>query len=175
MVYLSVELKKQNMLLTAAVLSGVTPEGVTYWDSADQTDNVIRAVDWFNVMAYDGGDGNKHSTYDFAVLCGKYRKDTRKMPADKNVLGVPFYGRPSWASYAAILLSSPNAYNTYISMINGMEAHYNGISTIQKKTQYALENLGGIMIWELNQNTTDSSKSFPFIRRCSLLYRRVSQ
>lgn len=158
-VYLSTELKKQNMLLTAAVLSGVTPEGVIYWDSAAQTDKVMSAVDWFNVMAYDGGDGDRHSTYDFAVLCGKYWKDTRKMPADKVVLGVPFYGRPSWASYAAILQANPNAYNTDISMINGMQAHYNGIPTIQKKTQYALENLGGVMIWELSQDTTDSGKS----------------
>ncbi len=159
MVYLSTELKKQNMLLTAAVLSGVTPEGIIYWDSAAQTDKVMSAVNWFNVMAYDGGDGERHSTYDFAVLCGKYWKDTRKMPADKIVLGVPFYGRPSWASYAAILQANPNAYNTDISMINGMQAHYNGIPTIQKKTQYALENLGGIMIWELSQDTTDSGKS----------------
>lgn len=159
MVYLSTELKKQNMLLTAAVLSGVTPEGIIYWDSAAQTDKVMSAVNWFNVMAYDGGDGERHSTYDFAVLCGKYWKDTRKMPADKAVLGVPFYGRPSWASYAAILQANPNAYNTDISMINGMQAHYNGIPTIQKKTQYALENLGGIMIWELSQDTTDSDKS----------------
>lgn len=147
------------MLLTAAVLSGVTPEGVIYWDSAAQTDKVMSAVDWFNIMAYDGGDGDRHSTYDFAVLCGKYWKDTRKMPADKVVLGVPFYGRPSWASYAAILQANPNAYNTDISMINGMQAHYNGIPTIQKKTQYALENLGGVMIWELSQDTTDSGKS----------------
>lgn len=159
MLYLSTELKKQNMLLTSAVLSGVTPEGVVYWDSAAHTDAVINAVDWFNVMAYDGGDGDRHSSYNFAVLCGKYWKETRGMPAQKVVLGVPFYGRPSWASYAAILQANPNAYNTDISMINGMEAHYNGIPTIQKKTQYALEQLGGIMIWELTQDTTDSSKS----------------
>ncbi|MGZ7442202.1 glycosyl hydrolase family 18 protein [Paenibacillus sp. TH7-28] len=159
MVYLSKELKKQNMLLTSAVISGVTPEGVIYWDAAAHTDKVINAVDWFNVMAYDGGDGNRHSTYDFAVLSGKYWKETRKMPAEKVVLGVPFYGRPSWATYAAILQANPNAYNTDVSMINGMEAYYNGIPTIKKKTQFALEQLGGIMAWELTQDTTDTSKS----------------
>lgn len=159
MVYLKGELKKNNMLLTAAVLSGVTPEGVVYWDSAAQTDGVINAVDWFNVMAYDGGDGDRHSTYEFAVLSANYWKNTRNMPAEKVVLGVPFYGRPSWASYAAILSANPNAYNTDISMINGMQAYYNGIPTIKAKTQWACDNVGGIMIWELSQDTTDISKS----------------
>lgn len=159
MVYLKGELKKNNMLLTAAVLSGVTPEGVVYWDSAAQTDGVINAVDWFNVMAYDGGDGDRHSTYEFAVLSANYWKNTRHMPAEKVVLGVPFYGRPSWASYSAILAANPNAYNTDISMINGMQAYYNGIPTIKAKTQWACDNVGGIMIWELSQDTTDLSKS----------------
>lgn len=159
MVYLKGELKKSNMLLTAAVLSGVTPEGVIYWDSAAQTDTVINTVDWFNVMAYDGGDGIRHSTYDFAVLSANYWKNTRHMPAEKVVLGVPFYGRPSWASYAEILAANPNAYNTDISVINGMEAYYNGIPTIKAKTQWACDNVGGIMIWELSQDTTDLSKS----------------
>ncbi len=159
MVYLSTQLKKDNLLLTAAVLSGVTPDGVIYWDSAAHTDTVINSVDWFNVMAYDGGDGNRHSTYEFAVMCAKYWRDTRHMPANKVVLGVPFYGRPSWASYAAILQANPNAYNTDVSMINGMEAHYNGIPTIQAKTQWACDNIGGIMIWELSQDTTDLNKS----------------
>lgn len=159
MVYLSGELHRNNMLLTAAVLSGVTPDGVVYWDSAAQTDTVISVVDWFNVMAYDGGDGARHSSYDFAINCAKYWRDTRHMPAQKVVLGVPFYGRPSWASYAAILQANPNAYNTDVSMINGVEAYYNGIPTIKAKTQWACDNVGGIMMWELSQDTTDINKS----------------
>lgn len=159
MVYLSNQLHRDGMLLTSAVLSGVTPEGVVYWDSAAHTDAVINAVDWFNVMAYDGGDGDRHSSYDFAINCAKYWRDTRSMPAHKVVLGVPFYGRPSWASYEAILQANPNAYNTDVSMINGMQAYYNGIPTITAKTQWACDNIGGIMIWELSQDTTDISKS----------------
>jgi GH18 family chitinase/chitodextrinase len=159
MVYLSGKLKQNNMLLTAAVLSGVTPQGVIYWDAQAQTDKVISVVDWFNVMAYDGGDGPLHSSYDFAVNCGKYWINTRKMPSQKVVLGVPFYGRPSWASYADILASNPNAYSLDVSMINGMQAYYNGIPTITAKTEWACENAGGIMMWELSQDTTDSDKS----------------
>jgi len=159
MVYLSNELHREGMLLTSAVLSGVTPEGIVYWDAAAHTDAVINAVDWFNVMAYDGGDGERHSGYDFAINSAKYWRDTRNMPAHKVVLGVPFYGRPSWATYEEILQANPNAYNTDVSMINGMQAHYNGIPTITAKTSWACDNIGGIMIWELSQDTTDLSKS----------------
>lgn len=133
--------------------------GVVYWDAAAHTDVVINAVDWFNVMAYDGGDGDRHSGYDFAINCAKYWRDTRSMPAHKVVLGVPFYGRPSWATYEEILQANPNAYNTDVSMINGMQAHYNGIPTITAKTEWACDNIGGIMMWELSQDTTDMSKS----------------
>ncbi len=37
--------------------------------------------------------------------------------------------------------------------------HYNGVDTIARKTRYAGENLGGIMIWELTQDTSDPEKS----------------
>lgn len=109
-------------------------------------------------MAYDGGDGELHSSYDFAVASAQYWTDTRGMDPEKVVLGVPFYGRPA-ASYADILAANPDAYNTDVSTINGMETYYNGIPTITAKTQWACENVGGIMIWQISQDTTDLDKS----------------
>ena len=81
------------------------------------------------------------------------------MPAGKVVLGVPFYGRPGWAGYGDILAADPDAGNKDHAMVSGMDVWYNGISTIEKKTAYARDNLGGIMIWELTQDTDDSGKS----------------
>ena len=159
MTLLSAELKKQGKLLTAAVLSGVTADGNVYYDAAAHKDEVIQCVDWFNVMAYDGGDGERHSSYDFAVNCGNYWKNTRKMPAEKVVLGVPFYARPSWAAYDDILKADSSADSKDVAVYQGMEAHYNGVPTIQKKTQWALENAGGVMIWEVTQDTADRNKS----------------
>ena len=40
-----------------------------------------------------------------------------------------------------------------------MEVYYNGVDTIVEKAQYAKENLGGIMIWELTQDTSDPDRS----------------
>lgn len=159
MVYLAEKLHAKDKVLTSAVLSGVTADGLVYYDSAAHTDTVLNAVDWINVMAYDGGDGDRHSSYDFAVNCGKYWKDTRKMDASKVVLGVPFYGRPSWASYEEFLAADAKAAESDVTNYNGMEAHYNGPQTIRKKTDFALENLGGVMIWEITHDTTDLKKS----------------
>lgn len=159
MVYLSEQLHKEGKILTSAVLSGATPDGNVYYDAAAHSDKVLEAVDWLNVMAYDGGDGERHSSYQFAVDSANYWHKTRNMPAHKVVLGMPFYGRPSWQTYEAILEANPDAYKTDISMINGMEAHYNGVDTIKKKTEFAKENIGGVMIWELSQDTTDKKKS----------------
>ena len=158
MLALSERLHDQGKLLTAAVLSGATADGNIYYDAA-HTNAVLNAVDFINVMAYDGGDGERHSSYQLAMDCGTYWKETRGLPAHKVVLGVPFYARPGWAGYGTILASGPEAYSRDHVSYNGMEVYYNGIDTIGAKTRYAKENLGGIMIWELTQDTTDNSKS----------------
>lgn len=159
MVYLGKRLHKKNKLLTSAVLSGATADGNIYYDAQAHSNKVLKAVDWIHVMAYDGGDGERHSSYKFAVNSGKYWKNTRKLPAEKVVLGVPFYGRPSWASYEDILKADRDAWKKDVSNYNGMEVWYNGAATIKKKTRYAYNNLGGVMIWELTQDTEVKSKS----------------
>lgn len=159
MVYLADQLHAKSKILTSAVLSGVTADGLVYYDSAAHTNTVLNVVDWLNVMAYDGGDGERHSGYDFAVNCGTYWSKTRKLDPSKVVLGVPFYGRPSWASYEDFLKANPDAANGDVTTFNGMEAHYNGPATIRKKTDYALGNLGGVMIWEITHDTLDQDKS----------------
>lgn len=159
MLLLEKQLHEKGKLLTAAVLSGATPDGTVYYDAAAHSDIVLNAVDWIHVMAYDGGDGERHSSYEFAENCGTYWKEVRNLPSYKVVLGVPFYGRPSWASYEDILAVNPEADKTDMTSIYGMEAWYNGKSTIQKKTRYAMEHLGGIMVWEVTQDTTEKEKS----------------
>lgn len=158
MLTLASRLHSENKLLTSAVLSGATPDGNVYYDAAAHSSKVLAAVDWINVMAYDGGDGERHSSYEFAVACGKYWSETRGMPKERVVLGVPFYGRPSWASYDDILKADSTAWQKDTAQINGMNASYNGIDTIKKKAEYA-KHLGGIMIWEITQDTASYEKS----------------
>src|SRR5262249_18871525 len=108
-------------------------------------------------MAYDH-QGERHSTNEQAV------KDVETMtkkgaPKEKLVLGMPFYGRDmkNWnreASYAEI--SRKNQLKPDTDEAGGF--YFNGITTIQNKTKYALDQrLAGVMIWELGQDTSDES------------------
>lgn len=159
MLDLAQRLHEEGLLLTSAVLSGATADGNIYYDAAAHTNAVLGAVDWINVMAYDGGDGERHSSYEFAVNSAEYWKETRGMEGSRIVLGVPFYSRPGWMSYDAVLAADGNAWEKDAADANGMEVWYNGIPTIQKKTEYAAEELGGIMVWEITQDTGQTEYS----------------
>jgi len=121
-------------------------------------------VDRIHIMSYDRGP--QHSTYEQAVQDLQTFLDAG-LPREKLILGVPFYGRE---------MASPHNESTYAEIIeqyhpsptmdkvNGI--YFNGLATIQKKTCLALnENIGGIMIWELGQDTTDNTSLLQAIQR----------
>ncbi|TGE26929.1 carbohydrate-binding protein [Hymenobacter metallicola] len=138
---LSTEMHNRGKLLTAAVVGT---------NGASILNSVFTSVDFLNLMAYDFNNFD-HSTYDYAVQSINYWKG-RGLPANKTVLGVPFYGRPTWESYAQLLArgASPNA-----DVFNGVG--YNGIPTIKSKTNLAFDQGSGIMIWELSQDATGAN------------------
>ncbi len=111
---------------------------------------VFQYVDFVNIMAYDG-TGSNHSTYQFAVNALNLYK-SKGCPASKCVVGVPAYARPSWRSYADLIASGASANSDFF---NG--DGYNGIPTIKQKTQMAIANAGGIMMWALAQDATGSN------------------
>jgi GH18 family chitinase len=140
---LGVALHGRGKLLTAAVLA-VGGEGIPASSFSD--------VDFLNIMAYDSG--YPHSTYDLAVQSLNYWLG-RGLPKAKAVLGVPFYGRsPSGAyTYAQLVAQDPQA--PYKDNVG--DVYYNGISTIQSKSRLALQQGGGVMIWEITQDTTNAT------------------
>ena len=150
--YLKQGLTSRGKSLSAAVVgSGDTGYGLT--------DNALKQLDWINIMAYDGDAGSGHSPYSYAVSCGEYWIKTRGVSKEKVNLGVPFYERPNWAAYSDIVAAnSANAYKDS-TVINGTTVYYNGIPTMKEKTTWACNNAGGIMIWEITQDTTNSSLS----------------
>ncbi|WP_421897863.1 glycosyl hydrolase family 18 protein [Marinoscillum sp.] len=140
---LSQTMHSNGKLLTAAVAAqGYYADGIL--------SGVFQYVDFLNLMAYDGGSGSTHSPYSYAVSTLNYWLG-RGLPASKAVLGVPFYARPSWKSYATLVSEGADPYaDTY----NG--DYYNGITTIQQKTALAESQASGIMIWELSQDITNN-------------------
>ncbi|GGK88401.1 hypothetical protein GCM10012284_23020 [Mangrovihabitans endophyticus] len=144
---LSSALHGRGKLLTAAVVSGGgTANGV-------QT-AVFSAVDWLNIMAYDGG--SPHANYDWSVDSANFWKG-RGLPASKTVLGVPFYSRPGYYTYAQLVAMDPANANRDCTTVSGTQQCYNGLPTIRRKTQWALGNAGGIMNWELSQDVTGAN------------------
>lgn len=96
MTQLSTEMHNRGKLLTGAI---VGTGGASILNSA------FALVDFYNLMAYDYNNFD-HSTYNYASQSVSYWRG-RGLPASKTVLGVPFYGRPTWESYAQLLARAP--------------------------------------------------------------------
>ena len=113
-------------------------------------DAVFGIVDFLNLMAYDGG--TPHSPYSLAEQSLGYWRG-RGLPQAKAVLGVPFYGRDPYTAYQDLVAMDPDAPNK--DQVG--DVYYNGIPTIQQKTQLAASDGAGIMAWELSMDTLDET------------------
>lgn len=149
---LRVHCDENDLYLTCAVVGGPSMDHAI-------TDEAAACFDWINVMCYDGGNGADHSPMSLAVDYITYWTETRGIAKEDVVLGVPFYERPSWSSYGMLVSADPeNAYRDTAEYM-GKTVYYNGIDTMKEKTSYAIENAGGIMIWQIVQDASDPSLS----------------
>jgi chitinase len=122
------------------------------------------AIDRIHIMAYDYS--GRHSTYSQALVAvqGFLR---RGIDSSKVCLGVPFYGRnisdfSQELSYAEIV----EQYHPGPEVDEINNIYFNGMATIQRKTEYALsQHLGGIMIWEVGQDTHDDTSLLKTVYR----------
>lgn len=142
--------------ITAALSEG--------YGGANVPSSTFAAYDWINIMAYDAtgpwapGNPGQHSPYSMAVNQFNYWTG-RGLPASKAIIGLPFYGYGFGASanqgisFANIVAQYPGAENQ--DQV-GNTIYYNGIPTIKAKTTFAIQNAGGVMIWELSQDATGS-------------------
>ena len=134
-------------LVTAAVLADAT-------DAEGISTDAVGHLDFINLMAYDG-PRDDHSSY---VMAERSIASwlARGVDPEKLVLGVPFYGRPGNATYRTLLANDPATASGDRVLFNGVEQNYNGPATIQRKTELALQLVGGIMIWKLSQDARGS-------------------
>lgn len=157
MLYLDEKLTEKGKLLTAAVMGGVTIGGYTLTDAAAHTDKVLEAVDWINIMAYDGGEGEEHSPYYFAENCLNYW--LKRTSGDKITLGTAFYSSPGGISYKKLVSSVDDAHLKDSVIYNNQTVYYCGMQTTRNKTALALKKCSGIMIWEITHDTDTIDKS----------------
>lgn len=151
---LSAALKPAGILMTSALAS---------WNSGKIGDTTLQLYDFINIMSYDKtGPWNlskpgPHSPYSMAVDDFRYFHETRGIPAEKLLIGLPFYGygfgpgAPRGLAYSAITATYPGAENKdEVTLPEGGAIYYNGIPTIRRKVEFAVEQkAGGVMIWQL--------------------------
>lgn len=131
-------------------------------------------LDFVSLMIYDktgpwsGTITGSHSDWDFFTNAIYYWLNNRKLPKEKLIAGVPFYGyKFSSRHYANDALAL--TYKQILELYPEQDAHlkdsigllyYDGMPTIRRKAEYVKEqDLGGIMFWEMTQDTKDTEKS----------------
>ena len=135
------------------------------------TASALAAYDWINMMVYDlrgpwdPTNPGQHSPYDWSVDCIDYWQN-QGVSAQKLTLGVPFYGydfgvNPVVAfNYRGIVNQDPA--NAYLDNID--QKWWNGLPTIQAKTELALDEVAGIMIWEIGQDAFGANSQYSLLR-----------
>ena len=133
--------------------------GTTKFDNITQ--EALQTFDFINIMAYDfTGPWNptasgQHSSYNNAVESISFWKNSG-VSQSKLTLGVPFYGydfsnSSNVTSFTFGQMVSTN--NSYSEIDNVDMKFYNGRPTIKSKVKLASEQVSGIMIWELGQDS----------------------
>lgn len=154
------ELRGKGKNITAALNGAWSPtEGPEV--SNYVSEKVLEAFEFINVMSYDMNN-EQHSPFWFANTSIEYWL-TRGVPADKIVLGMPLYAHPSWMQYRHLVAENPQfAYRDYAN-INGNDSYYNGLPTLCKKTVLAREKAGGVMLFDVNEDTNDKLSAVTMI------------
>ena len=139
------ELSGEKFLTAAVIAQGD-------WNGQYIQSTVFDQVDFLNIMAYDEYQAVNHSTIAYATTSIDYWEN-RGLSREKTVLGVPFYARPSWATYSSYVAADPaNACTDSVG-----DNYYNGIPTIRVKSELASDRVCGMMMWELSQDTRDET------------------
>lgn len=148
------ELEKRDKQLTAA-LNGAWSQTEGPEVSKFVSDACLQAFDFINVMSYDMNN-DQHSPFWFANTSIDYWLN-RGVEAEKIVLGMPLYARPTFMQYRHLAeIDKSFAYSDY-TVIDGKESHYNGLPTLCKKTVLAAKKAGGVMLFDVNEDTNDET------------------
>ena len=159
---LKTALQAQNKMMTAALPGGTLFSVIT--------PQALDAFDFINIMAYDytgpwqPSSPGQHSSYAQAQSAVAFWKT--KVAASKLNLGVPFYSHTFVNSTTAGPdrsfgeIVAENTANADVDQIgnnpNNYNEYYNGRPTIASKVALAnSEGLGGMMIWEVAQDSFD--------------------
>jgi chitinase len=132
-------------------------------------------LDWIHIMSYDQSKGVNNG-YTSIGKSGNYEEslehlsfwESEGFDRSQIVLGVPFYGvtlkdgksNVNTMTYDKLKIENidlDSAVAIDDSKNPGLSYFYNGVTTMKKKRSYVQGNgFGGIMLWEISQDRTDS-------------------
>jgi len=166
-------LTKRKKLLTSAV---------AWWTRARITDVALAQFDFINIMAYDKTGpwkpevAGQHSPISYAEEHLMYWQNERGLKKENLNVGLPFYGygfgelpgkdrafrQISWQD---VVNKYPDRmdYDEIILPDNGGTIYYNGKATIKEKTELAVKQGGGVMIWQLLYDSFDENSLLTLI------------
>ena len=150
-------------LSTALPGTGST-DGQNVWEGlAAVTEKALSCFDIINLMCYDLKSDPNHSPVWFSVTSINYMKNFKNVPADKLILGMPLYARPSWEQYRFLVdMDKGNAYLDYVDT-KPLGSSYNGLNTLREKTMIAFRKAGGVMLFDVNEDTYDETSAVSMI------------
>lgn len=137
------------------------------------TDDCLKCFSFINIMAYDMNN-EAHSPLWFAETSVDYWLN-RGVPAEKIVLGMPLYARPSWLQYRHLAEMDPEYAYTDQADTSPLPSYYNGINTLREKTVVALSKAGGVMLFDVNEDTDDETSIVSMIHEMKKRTRDLSK
>ncbi|MEZ4774859.1 MAG: glycosyl hydrolase family 18 protein [Bacteroidia bacterium] len=132
----------------------------------------LAVFDFVNLMAYDltgpwaPNNPGQHSPYSFAQQGITYWH-SQGLPYEKMTLGVPFYGYDftNQSNVTSFTYGSMVATDTVFAWTDQVgQKYYNGIPTIRAKTELALSQVSGIMIWEIGQDALGNLGEYSLLK-----------
>lgn len=149
---LSEALKSMNKEMTAA-LNGAWSKTQGPEPSMVLSDKCLESYSFINVMAYDTNNTD-HSPLWFSETSIDYWLN-RGVDAEDIVLGMPLYARPSWKQYRHLAAEKPEYALVDYAPTTPLESYYNGMNTLREKTIISLNKAGGVMLFDVNEDTND--------------------
>jgi chitinase len=147
----------------AMVVAKMHPEGklvtaaVAQYLQDSMSDATLHAFDFVNVMIY--------SSLSDTMKQAAYYVNTKKVPKNLVVLGAGFFGDSgeNEYAYADILEADPTAWSKDTATVGGATVHYEGMATMKQIADVS-RTFGGIMVWELSEDTTDDHSLWKVIQ-----------
>lgn len=158
---LAMNLHREHKTVSAALAT---------WSASRIHDSTLQRFDFINVMSYDKtgpwtpGTPGPHAPYEMAVEDLGYWILKRGLDRKRIMLGLPFYGYRfsrngiTSMSYNEIYAADSSArVKDSIMLADSSIVYFNSEATIRRKTELALRQAGGVMIWQVLQDKDNNA------------------